>query len=971
MQAPKPDPTVLGAAVTDQNVATTDSRPGIVSRFNHFLSTMAALDPTADLFVSAAQALMKLLDVRFVGINLYHPAEETVICRAFAAPSDVETYLTSLFGRPPIGYIVSVKPGAVQQSLQDGRLHHLASGLYELLAETFSLEICVQAERILGIESCCAVGMTWQGAVLGTMALGTAAGVVVEADLVEACAQQIAVLHRQREIEQQLLDARTRLEERVFHRTEQLERSNRALRAEIYERRQVEAALRASQANLQAIFENAEDSIWSVDRSYRLLVGNHVFQRNTAAAFGRPVAPGESVLDQDISSEAYAKWKGHYDRALAGEHFVLEEPGQLLLSRVMEYRFGPIRTDDGSVVGVTVINRDVTQQWQTREELRKGEEKYRRLFDNAQIGIFRTRLDGSEVLEINERLAQILMKAKSAVEGRSTLLNWAVPDERREFLQALSRTGRIDAFEMRVSVQDGLEHTLLVSATAYPEENLLEGTATDITERKAMEQALRESERRMADLLHNLPGMAYRCRNDRNYTMEFLSEGVQALTGYSADDIVDNRRIAFVELIEPEDRALVWDAVQAGVAQHRSFRMSYRIRTAAGQQKWVWEQGQAVYARDGKVAALEGFITDITELKAAQDVIQESELRFRSLFEVSGIGTAIVGVDGQIVRANRSLGAFLECPPARLVGKTIADVTYPDDLDADEQSIEKLVAGEIMSYSLEKRYVTASGKVVWGLLTASLVRDRRGTPLFLIGQVQDIDARKAVEAELARLYQQTQQDAQDKGILLNEVNHRVKNNLMAILGLLLAEQQFAPPDQRVQIESYFENIARRIRGLIEVHRLLSDSEWAPLQLGELCSRVIHAELNALSLSERVQVEVTPANILVNSRQASNLATVVNELLANSIKHALNSVATLEIALALSMIDGHIQIDYRDNGSGYPTAVLYGEQHGVGLYLMRRIVERTLRGSLSIANDAGAVTQINIPCESMEQAHLGG
>jgi len=160
----------------------------------------------------------------------------------------------------------------------------------------------------------------------------------------------------------------------------------------------------------------------------------------------------------------------------------------------------------------------------------------------------------------------------------------------------------------------------------------------DATERKLAEEALRESERRLSTLMDNLPGMAYRCRNDPDRTMEFVSEGSLDLTGYLPDELIGNRRVAYGALIHPDDRNLVWEAVQAGLKEDRSFRVSYRIVTPEGE-KWVWEQGRGVSAPGGEVVALEGFVTDITERVSAQrnleQRVQERTRELSTLLKVS------------------------------------------------------------------------------------------------------------------------------------------------------------------------------------------------------------------------------------------------------------------------------------------------------------------------------------------------
>jgi diguanylate cyclase (GGDEF)-like protein/PAS domain S-box-containing protein len=130
--------------------------------------------------------------------------------------------------------------------------------------------------------------------------------------------------------------------------------------------------------------------------------------------------------------------------------------------------------------------------------------------------------------------------------------------------------------------------------------------------RMRTEAVLRESQRVLSTLMSNLPGMAYRCANDHKWSTEFVSEGCLELTGYSPEDLVGGG-VSFVDIIHPDDRGWLWEDTQRAVAEGRAYQQEYRIVTADGWERWVWEQGRAVVDASGKVVALEGFVSDVTE----------------------------------------------------------------------------------------------------------------------------------------------------------------------------------------------------------------------------------------------------------------------------------------------------------------------------------------------------------------------
>lgn len=172
----------------------------------------------------------------------------------------------------------------------------------------------------------------------------------------------------------------------------------------------------------------------------------------------------------------------------------------------------------------------------------------------------------------------------------------------------LTRSGECRRLEMRARMRTGSNGERLGFV----------GTLTDVTQQAQAADVRKASHRSLETLINNLPGMVYRCRNNRNWTMEYVSEGARELTGWQPEDFVNNTRVAFASLIVEEDRQLVWDGVQVCLRENRPFELVYRIRTADGVEKWVLERGQGNFSTSGELLSLEGFITDITDEKRAE-----------------------------------------------------------------------------------------------------------------------------------------------------------------------------------------------------------------------------------------------------------------------------------------------------------------------------------------------------------------
>jgi two-component sensor histidine kinase/DNA-binding NarL/FixJ family response regulator len=228
----------------------------------------------------------------------------------------------------------------------------------------------------------------------------------------------------------------------------------------------------------------------------------------------------------------------------------------------------------------------------------------------------------------------------------------------------------------------------------------------------------------------------------------------------------------------------------------------------------------------------------------------------------------------------------------------------------------------------------------------------------------DLIQRRQADEELRRHTAELEQLNEANRALLGEVNHRVKNSLTAILGLIFAEQRRLKAEPALngglpRCQTALSDLNKRVRNLATVHELLASSQWRPLRSDVLIGQLIRDALPAGIHTPRLNLSITGEPILLSPEQAHHLALVISELAMNTAKHRPGR-GTLHITVDVTLQGGEVQLTYRSGGSEYPSDVLAGQGHSVGLELIKTITTHSLRGAWSIRNENGAVTEIRFP-----------
>nr|WP_321497695.1 PAS domain S-box protein [uncultured Methanolobus sp.] len=259
----------------------------------------------------------------------------------------------------------------------------------------------------------------------------------------------------------------------------------------------------------------------------------------------------------------------------------------------------------------------------------------------------------------------------------------------------------------------------------------------DITERKKIEQELKESHEKYQMLSDaTFEGIVF---HDNGIVLE-VNEAVTRGTGYSKEELLGKNIMKMV--IHPDDLSMAIQKMKNKTTKPYEIRCISKDGTVFPIEI---ESYRITYKeKDVRVAA----IRDITERKKAEAKLRESEERFRATFEQAAVGMCQANMNGYLTQMNQRFCDFVGYNTEELLQMNFADLTYPQDLEKELTMVEELVSGKRNDYSIEKRYIRKDGSLIWVNVTVTIVDSPDGTPLYFIAMIEDIDRRKQAEKEL-------------------------------------------------------------------------------------------------------------------------------------------------------------------------------------------------------------------------------
>lgn len=469
---------------------------------------------------------------------------------------------------------------------------------------------------------------------------------------------------------------------------------------------------------------------------------------------------------------------------------------------------------------------------------------------------------------------------------------------------------------------------------------------TDLTEHKRTLVPLTEWKSRY-DAAMRASGQIFYDWN--TVTNEIAWGGDERILGYSADELAGGLT-RWVELVHPDDREAVLKDVDRVIATKSPACIEYRVRTRSGHYRLIKDHGHFYANEDGQVIRMAGFISDITEQKQAEEDLRSSEERFRKVFAHAATGMTLQSVEGVYLEVNRAFCEITGHERGEIIGANYRSITHPDDLARNVYEMQELLAGEIPSFVLEKRYVRKDGRSVWVRNSVSLLVDSQ--PPRIITLVEDITERKQAEEALRQLSGRLLQlQDEERRRLARELHDGTAQSIAALgMNLSVVRESSAALDARTQrlLNESVELADQCIRELRTLSYLLhppmlDDRGLAPALAG-------YAEGFAERSGIAVKLDLTPNLGRLPKEVELMLFRVVQEGLTNIHRHSGSRTATIRLA----RYPQDVVLQVRDQGQGIANAGRKGGPEmrvGVGIAGMRERV-RQIGGRLQIRSRPG-------------------
>ena len=588
--------------------------------------------------------------------------------------------------------------------------------------------------------------------------------------------------------------------------------------------------------------------------------------------------------------------------------------------------------------------RTATRLFTSERELRERESKLFQIADNVPAYISLVD-EGLDYLFVNKAYEGFFKMRRAEIVGRNVRELLGEEAFARAFPQIeRALKGEVLSFENFLTNRLGESQTIQTTYTPYYRDGRISGLIVmvmDISERKRLENALRESENRFRSIFENAPlGL-----------LQFDEKGKILAGNNQLIRIVGStkERISGFDLTTLPDEAIsraVGKALSGSSGQFEGLYHSRDSETATP----VRALFEPVLGTEGAPHGGVGIIEDITERSLTEEALRKSEEQHRHLIENSRDIIYTLDAKSRLSFVSPAWTQLLGHPVSQVTGLPFETFVHPDDLPAYRARLERAMETGESQEGIEYRALDAKGGWRWHSSSAVPIKDEAGATIGFEGTARDISANKEAEDKIKELLA-------EKELILKEVHHRIKNNMSVVSSLLSIQAE-------AQTDPVTRDILQDAMGRLQSMGVLYDKLYRSENSGEISLRdylpaLIDEIARIFDPLSSVRIETRMDDIVLGERILSPIGIIINELVTNSMKYAFSRPGEGLIRVTAERKADGVRLVYEDNGKGIPETVSLGGSQGFGLLLVESLTAQ-IKGSIAIDRGQGARFTLDFP-----------
>ncbi len=510
---------------------------------------------------------------------------------------------------------------------------------------------------------------------------------------------------------------------------------------------------------------------------------------------------------------------------------------------------------------------------------------------------------------------------------------------------------------------------------------LMSGTLKNINQLKQLEAELNEQTRFLNEVLEKSLCAVY-LFDFNTQSVTYVNPAFEQITGYSLADVQQTSSDSDLnKVIHPKDLECFQHHVNMVKNSDplTEFDLEYRMLHKNGNPVWCYTRS-SIYSKgsDGTAKEMLGTFFDITTLKDREDHIRLLMEEYSTTFEQAAVGIAHIDAEGRFIKVNQKLCQILGYSEPQMLLKTFADIIHEDDRSFSMQKLNELVGGDCSQFTAEKRYICASGNVIWMHITVSAVREYSGGVRHFVTVLEDITQRKKIELQLADSNSALERFAYSASHDLQEPLRKIS----AFAGLLESrlKDKLDDPDARFQLDrisSSAKRMGQMIQSLLQLSRYTRKSlDKEHCMLSEVVDQVKEDASASIARHNATVEVVSDIELYV---EVNGFQQVVRNLVSNAMHYAKPGIKSHISITGYPAADGKVAISVKDNGPGFNTKFaeeifepfrrLVGVDKpgsGMGLAICRQIVQAH-NGTIKALSEAGLGAEfiIELPSQSRE------